>query len=348
MALMPTSITLFLVQIGTFFANIIVAICCGLYVSSYPKSPDAQSLSQIAIGTLAFACFSSLFTLLLILRQKSGKSMPAIIESTWIFLAIALWILAAVGGIIRPPNGMSNVSCKVLPDGKDTSDSNYIRACQAMFASTAFCIVSALFFIATAIMLSVFSVKSSWRNRKNRKNQVGGHYKLTQTLSQYRKAEKEDEEAKRLKGAGEHEEPAAGTGDATYSANNSAATTTIDLGDGNFSDRVYQDPYRSTMPAALPTTVSSPAPYYSPYGAGGSNYHSPAPPSNSNSNGRGNTTAHLAFLKGEQFKVHNQPREENERQIEQQQQQQYQYQQQQQQQQQQQSWSQQQPTFGGY
>ncbi|KAF8942135.1 hypothetical protein BGZ47_006788 [Haplosporangium gracile] len=344
MALMPTSITLFLVQIGTFFANIIVAVCVGLYVSSYPKSPDAQPLSPIALGTLAFACLSSLITLLLILRQKSGKTMRAIFESTWIFSAIALWILAAVGGIIRPPNGMSNVSCKVLPDGKETSDSNYIHACQAMFASTAFCIVSALFFIATAIMLSVFSVKSSWRNRKAGKNQVGGHYKLTTTLSQYRRAEKEDEEAKRLKGAGEHEEAAT---ESTSTVNNSAATTTIDLSDGHFSDRVYRDPYTSAMPAALPTTVSSPAPYYSPYGASGSSNNSPARPS---SNIGGNANAHLAFLKGEQFKVHNQPREENERQQmqeQQQQQQQYQYQQQQQEQQQQ-SWSQQQPTFGGY
>ncbi|KAG0068449.1 hypothetical protein BGZ90_000577 [Linnemannia elongata] len=347
MALMPTSISLFLVQIGTFFANIIVAVCVGLYVSSYPKSPDAQPLSPIAIGTLAFACLSSLITLILIFRQKSGKTMRAFLESTWIFLAIALWILAAVGGIIRPPNGMSNVSCKVLPDGKDTSDANYIRACQAMFASTAFCIVSALFFIATAIMLSVFSAKSSWRNRKNRKNQVGGHYKLTTTLSQYRRAEKEDEEAKRLKGAGEHEEAAATGTEATSTANNSAATTTIDLSDGRFSGRVYRDPYTSAMPTALPTAVSSPAPYYSPYGAGAgagagmSSNNSPARPSS-------NTNAHLAFLKGEQFKVHNQPREENEReQLQQQQQQQLQYQHQQQQQQQQ-SWSQQQPTFGGY
>ncbi|KAF9148971.1 hypothetical protein BG015_009263 [Linnemannia schmuckeri] len=319
MALMPTSITLFLVQIGTFFANVIVAVCVGLYVSSYPKSPDAQPLSPIALGTLAFACLSSLITLLLILRQKSGKTMRAIFESTWIFLAIALWILAAVGGIVRPPNGMSNVSCKVLPDGKETSDSNYIRACQAMFASTAFCIVSALFFIATAIMLS------------------------------YRRAEKEDEEAKRLKGAGEHEEAAAAATESTSTVNNSAATTTIDLRDGHFSDRVYRDPYISAMPTALPTAVSSPAPYHPPYGAGGSSYNSPARPISSSNIGA-STNAHLAFLKGEQFKVHNQPREENERQQmqqQQQQQQQYQYQQQQQQQQQQ-SWSQQQPTFGGY
>ncbi|KAF9926805.1 hypothetical protein FBU30_003683 [Linnemannia zychae] len=341
MALMPTSITLFLVQIGTFFANIIVAICCGLYVSSYPKSPNAEKLSPIALGTLAFACLSSLVTLILIFRQKSGRTMRAIFESTWIFFAIAMWILAAVGGIIRPPNGMSNVSCKVLPDGKETSDANYIRACQAMFASTAFCIVSALFFIATAIMLFVFSVKTTWRNRKNRKNQVGGHYKLTTTLSQYRRAEKEEEEAKRLKGAGEHEEAAAeAAGTSTSSANDSAAATTIDLSDGHFSDRVYQDPYVSAMPTALPTAMSSPAPYYSPYGAGG-NHNNPAYQANNSQN---NNSAHLAFLKTEQFKVHNQPREENEHNQLQQQQQQQQYYQQQQQQ----SWSQQQPTFGGY
>ncbi|KAG0275500.1 hypothetical protein BGZ95_008719 [Linnemannia exigua] len=322
MALMPTSITLFLVQIGTFFANIIVAICCSLYVSSYPKSPDAQKLSPIAIGTLAFACLSSLVTLILIFRQKSGKTMRAIFESTWIFLAIALWILAFVGGIIRPANGMVTASCKVLPDGTtETSDSNYIRACQAM-------------------------------NRKSRNNQVGGHYKLTQTLSQYRRAEKEDEEAKRLKGAGEHEEAAANTGaeaEATSTANNSAATTTIDLSDGHFSDRVYRDPYTSAMPTTLPTAMSSPAPYYSPYGAGVS--ASSSNNNNSPAHQNSNNNAHLAFLKKEQFKVHTQPREENERQqmqqqqqLQQQQQQQYQHQQQQQQQ----SWNQQQPTYGGY
>ncbi|KAF9092020.1 hypothetical protein BGX29_010650 [Mortierella sp. GBA35] len=328
MALTPTSITLFLVQIGTFFSNVIVAICCGLYVSSYPKSPEPQALSPIALGTLAFACLSSLVTLLLILRQKSGKTMRAIFEAAWIFFAIAMWILAAIGGIIKPPNGMSNVSCKVLPDGKETSDGNFIRACQAMFASTAFCIVSALFFIVTAVMLFVFSVKSSVRNRKNRKNQVGGHYKLTTTLSQYRRAEKEDaEEAKRLKGAGEHEEAASagegveGHSSAAASGQNSAAATTIDLSDAHFSDRVYRDPYISAIPTALPTGISK-----------ASNS------SGQDTNKINNAGAHLAFLKKEQFNVHNQPREENERQQEQLQQQ----------QQQQQSWSQQQPTFGGY
>ncbi|KAF9900278.1 hypothetical protein EC991_007670 [Linnemannia zychae] len=345
MALMPTSITLFLIQIGTFFANIIVAICCGLYVSAYPRSPDAQKLSPIALGTLAFACLSALVTLILIFRQKSGKTMRAIFETTWIFLAIAMWILAFVGGILRPANGMTTVSCKVLPDGTtETSDGNYIRACQAMFASTAFCLVSALLFIVTAVMLFVFSVKSTWRNRKSRNNQVGGHYKLTTTLSQYRRAEKEDEEAKRLKGAGEHEEAAAA--ETTSTANNSAAATTIDLSDGHFSDKVYQDPYISAMPTALPTAMSSPAPYYSPYGAGAGGHNSS---NSSTAHQNSNNNAHLAFLKKEQFKVHTQPREENEReqlQLQQQQQQQYQYQQQQQQQQQ--SWNQQQPTFGGY
>ncbi|KAG0357700.1 hypothetical protein BGX24_006157, partial [Mortierella sp. AD032] len=275
-------------------------------------------------------------------------TMRAILDSTWIFLAIALWILAFVGGIIRPANGMVTVSCKVLPDGTtETSDSNYIRACQAMFASTAFCLVSALLSIVTAVMLFVFSVKSSWRNRKSRNNQVGGHYKLTQTLSQYRRAEKEDEEAKRLKGAGEHEE-AANTGveaEATSTANNSAATTTIDLSDGHFSDRMYRDPYTSAMPTTLPTAMSSPAPYYSPYGAGVSSNSSNN--NNSPAHQNSNNNAHLAFLKKEQVKVHTQPREENERQqVQQQQQQQQQYQYQQQQQQQ--SWNQQQPTYGGY
>ncbi|KAG0352426.1 hypothetical protein BGZ54_002792, partial [Gamsiella multidivaricata] len=230
--------------IGTLFSGLIVAVCCGLYVSSYPKSPEATSLSPLACGTLAFSILSSLVTFIFILRQKSGRTQRAIFESAWIIFAIAMWILAAVGGIARPPNGMSNISCKVLPSGKETSDPNYLRACQSMFASTAFCIITAFFFIAIALMLFVFSVKTS---RKSKKNQVGGHYKLSLTLSQYRRAEKEaaEEESRKLKGAGEHEEEVEeehGPGS---------------MMDGHFSGNVYRDPVIST-PAA---TLHYPNPY---------------------------------------------------------------------------------------
>ncbi|KAK3808792.1 MAG: hypothetical protein J3Q66DRAFT_374302 [Benniella sp.] len=228
MKLTPTSITLFLVQIGTLFSGLVVAVCCSLYVSSYPKAPEATSLSPIACGTLAFAVLSTLFTLILILRQKSGRTMRAIVESAWVIFATTMWILAAIGGIAYPPNGMSNVSCKVLPSGNKTSDPHYTRACQAMFASTAFCIITALFFVATALMLFVFSVKRSIHDRKNRNKQVGGHYELSMTPSQYRRSEKESEEGKTLKGAGEHEEEDTG-------GQNGSGT----IADGHFSDRVY-------------------------------------------------------------------------------------------------------------
>ncbi|KAF8932929.1 hypothetical protein EDD21DRAFT_374205 [Dissophora ornata] len=263
MSLSPTSITLFLVQIGTFFSGLIVVICCCLYVSAYPKSPNAQSLSPIALGTLAFSLLSTLLTIILILRQKSGHTIRSIVESAWIILATALWILAAVGGIIQPPNGMSNASCKVLPEasgGKDTDDANYIRACQSMFASTAFCIMTALFFIATAILRFVFSVKRSFKERKNKRKPVGGHYKLSMTPSQYRKAQKEtelDEEEKGLKGAGEHEEDA--------NNNNNGHSQGGSVTEGSFSENVYRDPVISTPSA----TFSAPSAHPSPYASAG-------------------------------------------------------------------------------
>ncbi|KAG0308673.1 hypothetical protein BGZ98_007246 [Dissophora globulifera] len=246
MKLSPTSITLFLVQVSTFLSGVIVVVCCCLYVSAYPKSPEAQSLSPIALGTLSFALLSTLITVILVLRQKSGHTIRSIIESFWVILATALWVLAAVGGIAKPANGMSHLSCKVLPSGKETSDPNFIRACQSMFASTAFCIVTALLFIVTAIMRFVFSIKRSFQERKNRHKQVGGHYKLSLTPSQYRRQEKADEEeGKRLKGAGEHEEETTGDGD-SYDHSKAASTS-----DGHFSENVYRDPVITTLPATL-------------------------------------------------------------------------------------------------
>ncbi|KAF9347096.1 hypothetical protein BGX26_001400 [Mortierella sp. AD094] len=265
MKLSPTSITLFLVQIATFFSGLIVAICCGLYVSAYPKSPDAGKLSAVACGTLAFSILSTLVTAVLILRQKSGKTLRVIIESAWVIFATAMWVLASIGGIAFPPNGMTNISCKVLPSGDYTTDPNYIRACQSAFASTAFCIVTALFFIAIALMLFVFSVKRSIYDRKNRKNQVGGHYKLSMTPSQYRRAEKEAEEGKNLKGAGEHEE------EEEEDSSRTTKGTGAHRGDGSITDgrflgNVYRDPV-ITVITTLPATLSAPSSNRNPYSA---------------------------------------------------------------------------------
>ncbi|KAF9423761.1 hypothetical protein BGZ94_008186 [Podila epigama] len=193
MNLSPTSRTLFLVQIGTFFSGLIVVVCNCLYISAYPKSPDAGSISAIAGGTLAFALFSTLTTLILVFRQKSGRTISAALEGGWVGLAIVLWILAAVGGIAKPANGMTRISCKVLPDGTGTDDKNFIRACQSIFASTAFCIVSALFFMATAGILIVFSFQRAARDRKAAKVKVGGSYELGPSPSQYRRAQQEQE-----------------------------------------------------------------------------------------------------------------------------------------------------------
>ncbi|KAF9903936.1 hypothetical protein BX616_001478 [Lobosporangium transversale] len=247
MKLTPTSITLFLVEIGTFFSELIVAICCGLYVSSYPKSSEATSLSGIAIGTFAFAILSTLATAVLILRQKYGKTMRAIFESAWVIFATTMWILAAIGGIAYPPNGMSNVSCKILPNGTETSDPNYTRACQSMFASTAFCIVTALFYIATMIMLFVYSVKRTYHDRKSKKKQVGGHYKLSMTPSQYRRSEKEVEEGKNLKGAGEHEEDEQDQQQQQQQEEEEEERSGA-IKDGHFTENVYKDPMVSNVP----------------------------------------------------------------------------------------------------
>ncbi|GJJ78485.1 hypothetical protein EMPS_10844 [Entomortierella parvispora] len=250
MQLSPTSISLFVVQILTFFAVLIVAICCGLYVSAYPHSPEAGSLSPIALGTFAFSIISLLMTIFLALRHKSGKTVRTIIESAWVLFATALWALAGVGAIIRPPNNMSHISCKVLPSGKDTDDKNYTRACQAMFASTAFCLVSALLFGAMAVLLMVFSVRRSVQDRKKRGKQVGGTYALSMTPSQYRRAEEDSEEGKNLKGAGEHEEEE----EPKPYKDAKEDEEKQQQHEERFSDRVYQDPVISPMPTSLPAS----------------------------------------------------------------------------------------------
>ncbi|KAG0039315.1 hypothetical protein BGZ82_008763 [Podila clonocystis] len=260
MNLSPTSRTLFLVQIGTFFAGVIVVTCNCLYISAYPKSPDAGSLSAIACGTLAFSLLSTLLTLVLVLRQKSGRTIGAAIEGGWVGLAILLWILAAVGGIAKPANGMTHVSCKVLPDGKDTDDKNFIRACQSMFASTAFCIISALFFMATAGILVTFSIQRAARDKKAAKVKVGGTYALGPSPSQYRRAEQngevptetpKDEESTGANAA--ERDNLLSEGGATPAV---TATTT-----GGFSENVYRTPVltHATTPAPVAPT---PAPIH--------------------------------------------------------------------------------------
>ncbi|KAF9205672.1 hypothetical protein BGZ59_000332 [Podila verticillata] len=251
MNLSPTSRTLFLIQIGTFFIGIIVIACNCLYVSAYPKSPDAGSLSGIAIGTLAFALFSTLTTLVLILRQKSGRTISAALEGGWVGLAIVLWILAAVGGIAKPANGMTHVSCKVLPNGKDTDDKNFIRACQSIFASTAFCIVSALFFMATAGLLLTFSIQRTARDRKAAKVKVGGTYALGPSPSQYRRAEQNGEVPTETP---KDEESTGANAPERDNLLSEGATT------GGFSENVYRTPVltQATTPAPVPAPAATP------------------------------------------------------------------------------------------
>ncbi|KAG0304298.1 hypothetical protein BGZ98_005679 [Dissophora globulifera] len=266
MNLSPTSRTLFLAQIGTFFSGIIVIVCCCLYLSAYPKSPHPGSVSAITCATLAFAFISTFITFFLIIRQKSGRSINAIIEGCWIGLAIIVWVLAAVGGIAKPANDMAqNISCKVLPNGKDTDDTNYIRACQSAFASTAFCIVSALFFIATAVILIIFSFQRAARDRMAAKVQVGGHYPLGPSPSMYRRAEAAGENP-----TGEPKEegtmsPSTDPAVAVAPGTSVLAPASTTGAWGNFSNTVYQDPVITQPAAAATPAMASASPYSNAY-----------------------------------------------------------------------------------
>ncbi|KAF9093179.1 hypothetical protein BGX23_003587 [Mortierella sp. AD031] len=291
----PTSRTLFLVQLGTFFAGLIVVICCCLYVSAYPKSPEAESISGIAIGTLVFGLISTVITLVLLARQKAGRTTNAKIEGCWVGLAIFLWILASVGGIAKPANNMIRASCKVLPSGKDTDDKNFIRACQSMFASTAFCILSALFFIATAVILITFSIQRAVRDKKAAKVKVGGSYPLGPSPSQYRHAEQNGEvateEAKNddIEATSPLTDPAPAATAATPAPGTLTLAQATISGDG-FSNNVYQDPVLPTTTpvathASLGAGVATPAPVhvtaagahngYNTYTSTGGNGHIP-------------------------------------------------------------------------
>jgi len=271
MNLSPTSRTLFLVQLGSFFSGLIVVVCCCLYLSAYPKSPDNGSISAIACATLAFALISTLTTLVLIFRQKSGRTINATIEGCWVGFALLVWILAAVGGIAKPANNMTHVSCKVLPStGKDTDDKNFIRACQSMFASTAFCIVSALFFMATAGILITFSIQRAVRDKKAAQVKVGGTYQLGPSPSEYRRAEENgelpgSEEPKDVENSSPASNPAAtapGTSVLTPATTMGATTG------GRFTENVYQDPVITTTAPAVATPPAVAVPHnngVSPY-----------------------------------------------------------------------------------
>ncbi|KAG0260612.1 hypothetical protein BG011_001741 [Mortierella polycephala] len=256
----PTSRTLFLVQLGAFFAGIIVVVCNCLYLSAYPKSPEPEGVSAIACATLAFALFSTIMTLVLLLRQKSGRTINTVIEGCWVGAAILLWILAAAGGIAKPANNMTNVSCKVLPTGKDTDDKNYIRACQSMFASTAFCIVSALFFIAIAGLLITFSIQKAVRDKKAAQVKVGGTYQLGPSPSMHRRAEQaketSTEEPKDEEAGSSTTAPIQSTPGTTIMT---PATTSVTHG-GTFSENVYQDPFLTAPTPAPGIAVLSPPP----------------------------------------------------------------------------------------
>ncbi|KAF9434674.1 hypothetical protein BGZ76_007622 [Entomortierella beljakovae] len=259
----PTSRVLFLVQLGSFFSGLIVVVCCCLYVSAYPKSPEAGSVSAIACATLAFALISTLVTLVLAIRQKSGRTIKASIEGCWVGLAAAIWILASIGGIAKPANDMKNVSCKVLPSGKDTDDKNYIRACQSMFASTAFCILSALFFIATAGLLIVFSIQRAVRDKKAAKVQVGGSYQLGPSPSQYHEAEQAHESPIEESKDVEAPSPSANLSTTTTAPGTSVLAPTSATAGGTFSENVYQDPIITT-PASVATPPAVAAISHSP------------------------------------------------------------------------------------
>lgn len=259
MNLSPTSRTLFLVQFGSFVAGLIVVVCCCLYLNAYPKSPDGGSISAIACATLAFGIISTVTTLVLVLRQKSGRTINAAIEGCWVGFALLVWILAAIGGIAKPANGMTNVSCKVLPStGKDTDDKNFIRACQSMFASTAFCIISALLFMATAGILITFSIQRAIRDKKASKVTVGGSYPLGPSPSQYRHAEQNGELPSSDEPKDDHvtSPSTAPTTTAPGTSVLTPATTMRTTGDGHFSENVYQTP---VMAAATPALTTLPA-----------------------------------------------------------------------------------------
>ncbi|KAG0342872.1 hypothetical protein BG000_000037 [Podila horticola] len=302
MNLSPTSRTLFLIQIGTFFAGVIVVTCNCLYVSAYPKSPDAGSLSAIACGTLAFSLLSTLITLVLILRQKSGRTIGAAIEGGWVGLAILLWILAAVGGIAKPANGMTHVSCKVLPDGKDTDDKNFIRACQSIFASTAFCIVSALFFMATAGLLVTFSIQRAARDKKAAKVKVGGTYALGPSPSQYRRAEQNGEVPTET--PKDEESTGANAAERDNLLSEGGATPAV-TSTGGFSENIYRTPVLTHATTPAPVAAPTPAPIHQapvvqmPYNTYSSGHgHAPQPSYHSQGGSYDYSTGHGHIQQG--------------------------------------------------
>lgn len=192
--------------------------------------------------------------------------MNATIEGCWVGFALLVWILASVGGIAKPANNMTNVSCKVLPStGKDTDDKNFMRACQSMFASTAFCIISVLFFMATAALLVTFAIQRAVRDKKASQVKVGGSYQLGPSPSQYRRAEQNgelpmSEEPKDVEATSPSADPAMTAATAPGTSILAPATTFGTTEGGHFSENVYQDPVLMTTPPVIstPPTVAMP------------------------------------------------------------------------------------------
>ncbi|KAG0260604.1 hypothetical protein DFQ27_003452 [Actinomortierella ambigua] len=262
MNLSPTSTTLFLVQIGTFFAGVIVITCLSLYISAYPNSPNAGGLSGISIATLIFALISTVATAVLALRQKAGRTIKAWMEGVWCGVATVFWILASAGGIASPANDMRNVTCKVLPDGKEIDDANYKRACQASFAATAFCIVSALLFMATCALLVIFSIQRKVREKKASAVKVGGNYTLAPSPSQYRRAEQaaKDEEEQQEGKEGHSRTSSSNRPEASGATAAELQPLEENRSSIELPENVYRDPVIATSATATATATATTTP----------------------------------------------------------------------------------------
>ncbi|KAF9581061.1 hypothetical protein BGW38_002058 [Lunasporangiospora selenospora] len=269
----PTSRTLFIVQSSSFFSSLIVVICCCLYLNSYPKSPGAGSVSAIACLTLVFALISTVATLVIVLRQKAGRTTRAVLEGCWVGVAILLWILAAVGGIAKPANGISNVTCSVLPDGKSTDDPNFKRACQSTFAATAFCVVTALLFIATGGILISFAIQRATREKNATKVKVGGSIALDSPSQHGRNPSASTPSTPAAGVATTHaNETTSPSSPITPAAPARTATVVSMTAGGNFSENVYRTPVLTAATPAIP------APAHTTTTPGAAIALTPAPP----------------------------------------------------------------------
>ncbi|KAF9967354.1 hypothetical protein BGZ65_000057, partial [Modicella reniformis] len=174
-----------------------------------------------------------------------------------------------------------------------------MRACQSMFASTAFCILSALLYIVTAVILIIFSIQKALREKQAAQVKVGGHYQLGPSPSEYRRAEQAHEvptESVELKEEVVDTSPSTDPATITAANASTAATpdtavlspmtspvTTTNATQGNiFSTQMYQDPANTAGHSAshpLPTTTvlsppagivaGTPSPFNTYSGGGG-------------------------------------------------------------------------------